>query len=341
MKKYLFFLFVSTVLSKSVLAEDIAPLFEKLNPSVVTIQTIQLKILNDTETPTQALGSGVIIDKSGLILTAAHVVDTANTIGVKLHDDSVIEADIVKSVPSADIALLRLKEVPENLKVAKLGDSGELKVGNQIFVIGSPFGVEHSLSVGHLSGTMERGLLANGAMVGYLQTDAAINQGNSGGPMFNLNGEVVGIVSFILSKSGGFNGIGFAVDINTTKSVLLDNGAHFWTGFDGLFLGEKLSRILNVPQKNGVLVQRVTSNSFAEQIGLVGGFFQAEILGENLWLGGDIILSIQGETCDSPHNLSNIKNTIDNLRVGDEVTMKILRYGVVLNLKRRVVSKDI
>ena len=111
MKKYLFFLFVSTVLSKSVLAEDIAPLFEKLNPSVVTIQTIQLKILNDTETPTQALGSGVIIDKSGLILTAAHVVDTANTIGVKLHDDSVIEADIVKSVPSADIALLRLKAV--------------------------------------------------------------------------------------------------------------------------------------------------------------------------------------------------------------------------------------
>jgi len=340
MKKFFFPLFICLLLVNNLLAQDLAPLFAKLDPSVVTIQTIEVKIAEGSATPTNALGSGVIIDKSGLILTAAHVVETANSIGVKLEDDKIVEAEIVKSIPTADVALLRLKEVPANLKVATLGNSDDLKVGNQVITIGSPFGVEHSLSVGYVSGKMKRDLLAGGEMVGYIQTDAAINQGNSGGPMFNLKGEVMGIVSFILSQGGGFDGIGFAIDINTTKKVLLETSDHFWTGFDGLFLGEELSRILNVPQKNGVLIQRVTSNSFAQQLGLKGGFFQTEILGKKLWLGGDIILSMQGTSCNTPHNLSDIKHTIDHLNIGDQVTMKVLRYGAVLELNRTIVSKN-
>ena len=338
MKKYYFSLLICLALVSNLMAQDLAPLFAKLDPSVVTIQTVQVNISSGTPTPTNALGSGIIIDETGLILTAAHVVETANAIGVKLSTDEIVEAEIVKTVPTADVALLKLKRVPPGLKVATLGNSDDLKVGNQVITIGSPFGVEHSLSVGYVSGKMKKGVVAGGEMVGYIQTDAAINQGNSGGAMFNLKGEVIGIVSFILSQGGGFDGIGFAIDINTTRKVLLENKDHFWTGFDGVFLGDDLSKILNVPQSNGVLIQRVTTNSFADQLGLQEGFFQAEILGQKLWLGGDIILSMQGTSCASPHNLDNIKHAIEHLKEGEPVTMKILRHGKVIELNRSIVA---
>ena len=338
MIKYYFSLLICLALVSNLMAQDLAPLFAKLDPSVVTIQTVQVNISAGTPTPSNALGSGIIIDESGLILTAAHVVETANAIGVKLSTDEIVEAEIVKTVPTADVALLKLKRVPPGLKVATLGNSDDLKVGNQVITIGSPFGVEHSLSVGYVSGKMKKGVVAGGEMVGYIQTDAAINQGNSGGAMFNLKGEVIGIVSFILSQGGGFDGIGFAIDINTTRKVLLENKDHFWTGFDGVFLGDDLSKILNVPQSNGVLIQRVTSNSFADQLGLQEGFFQAEILGQKLWLGGDIILSMQGTSCASPHNLDNIKHAIEHLKEGEPVTMKILRHGKVIELNRSIAA---
>ena len=339
MIKYYFSLLICLALFNNVLAQDLAPLFAKLDPSVVTIQTVQVNISSGTPTPSNALGSGIIIDETGLILTAAHVVETANAIGVKLSTDEIVEAEIVKTVPTADVALLKLKRVPPGLKVATLGNSDDLKVGNQVITIGSPFGVEHSLSVGYVSGKMKKGVVAGGEMVGYIQTDAAINQGNSGGAMFNLKGEVIGIVSFILSQGGGFDGIGFAIDINTTRKVLLENKDHFWTGFDGVFLGDDLSKILNVPQSNGVLIQRVTTNSFADQLGLQEGFFQAEILGQKLWLGGDIILAMQGTSCANPHNLDNIKHAIEHLKEGEPVTMKILRHGKIIELNRSIVAK--
>jgi len=315
-------------------SQDLSPLFQQLNPSVVTIQTTEFKISKDEINQSSALGSGVIIDKSGLILTAAHVIETANIIAVKLHDDQIVEAEIIKSVPNADIALLRLKEVPKGLVVAEIGSSDDLNIGNQVMVIGAPFGIEHSLSSGYVSGKMERGLLVDGTMAKFIQTDASINHGNSGGPMFDVNGKLVGIVSFILSEGGGFDGIGFAVAINTATDLLLKDDSHFWIGFDGVFLDENLSSILNVPQKTGVLVQRVTKGSFADQLGLNPGFFQSEILGRKLWLGGDIILSILGTTCDSPHNLQSIKSTIQHLTADDEVQMEVLRHGKVITLDR-------
>ena len=175
-------------------------------------------------------------------------------------------------------------------------------------------------------------MISNGEMASYIQTDASINQGNSGGPMFNIKGEVIGIVSFILTNSGGFEGLGFAVDTNTAKKVLFDVNS-FWTGFDGLFLNEGLAGIFNTPQKSGVLIQRVTPNSFADKIGLKPGVIQAEILGQNLWIGGDIILSIQGLSCNEPHDLGTVKKQIENLKAGDQVLIEVLRKGKVLTLK--------
>lgn len=175
-------------------------------------------------------------------------------------------------------------------------------------------------------------MITNGEMASFIQTDASINHGNSGGPMFNMNGELIGIVSFILSQSGGFEGLGFAVDIDTTKKILFDVNS-FWTGFDGLFLNEVLAGVLNTPQRSGVLIQRVTPNSFADKIGVKGGIVQGEILGQKLWFGGDIILSIQGLSCNTPHDLGNIKQQIENLKVGDKVLIEVLRKGKIKVLK--------
>jgi S1-C subfamily serine protease len=150
--------------------------------------------------------------------------------------------------------------------------------------------------------------------------------------MFNMKGELIGIVSFILSQSGGFEGLGFGVDIDTAKKALFDVNS-FWTGFDGIFLNEVFASVLNTPQKSGVLIQRVTPNSFADKIGIKAGYVQADIMGQKLWLGGDIILSIQGLSCNAPHDLGNIKKQIENLKAGDQVLIEVLRKGEVLILE--------
>ena len=325
---YLVILVITTNLN----AQDLSALFKELDPSVVTIEVIEYKVKDDKITSSGGLGSGVIIDKEGFILTAAHVVESANKVSVKLQNGVEFTADVLSSSTAADVALLKIRTVPINLKPVKVGSSNASEVGEQILVIGAPLGLEHSLSVGHISRKMKKNIISNGEMAGFIQTDASINHGNSGGPMFNAKGELIGIVSFILSNSGGFEGLGFAVDIDTAKKVLFDVNS-FWTGFEGVFLSEGLAGVFNTPQKSGVLIQRITPNSFADKIGLKPGVIQAEILGQKLWLGGDIILSIQGLSCNAPHDLGNIKKQIESLKVGDKVLIEVLRKGKVLMLE--------
>jgi serine protease Do len=325
---YLLILCITTSLN----AQDLSTLFEHLDPSVVTIEIVEYKVKDQQLTTSGGLGSGVIINKEGLIITAAHVVESANEISVKLQNGASFVADVLSSSTAADVALLKLRTVPPNLKPATVGSSSDSKIGEQILIIGAPRGLEHSLSVGHISRKMDKNMISNGEMAGFIQTDASINQGNSGGPMFNLKGELIGIVSFILTNSGGFEGLGFAVDIDTAKKVLFDVNS-FWTGFDGVFLSEGLAGVFNTPQKSGVLMQRVTPNSFADKIGLKPGVIQAEILGQKLWLGGDIILSIQGLSCNAPHDLGNIKKQIESLKVGDKVLIEVLRKGKIKTLE--------
>ena len=306
--------------------QDVSELFARLDSSVVTIQVTQYKIQEQQLRSTSGLGSGVIISSDGLVLTAAHVVVFANEVVVKFANETIYPADVLAVAAAADVALLKLRIIPVGLKPAKLGESNTSKIGEQILVIGAPLGLEHSLSVGHISRKMKKNMLSNGELATFIQTDAAINQGNSGGPMFNLKGELIGIVSFILSNSGGFEGLGFAVDVDTIKKSLLEVNS-FWAGFEGLFLSEALAGVLNTPQASGLLVQRVVPNSFAHDIGLKPGFLQSVILGQKLWLGGDIILSIQGMSCNTPHDLGTIKKQIDTLKKGDNVLIEVLRKG--------------
>lgn len=328
MRMVQFVLTILILLPATLLAEDFSDLYEKLSPSVVTIHTSSSN--SEKKVTVSGLGSGVVIGPDRII-TAAHVVHTAKSIQVKFKDGYTSEAEIISSITSSDVALLRLINPPDNIVVAKTTDSSKVRIGEPVFVIGAPFGIEHTLSVGHLSGRVDRGLMAGGEEVTFLQTDSAINQGNSGGPMFNRDGKVIGIVSFILSKGGGFDGIGFAVSINGAEKSLMQ-ASDFWAGFDGILLNTEFAAALNVPEGAGMLVQHVVTGSPAEKAGLRGGVVTATIAGTTVSLGGDVVLSIAGIICDEPHSFAEIKEQVASLPEGEGFILSVLRAGKIVNL---------
>ncbi len=229
-----------------------AELYREVLPTFVTIATT--RAIRTQEGPQQqaGIGSGVLISPECHVLTAAHVVDGADSIIVKTHDGQLRRAELVFSEASADIALIRLAQPAPELAHAKLGDSDRLAVGQRAYALGSPYGLERSFSVGHISGFREFDRLYDGTILAeFIQTDAAINSGNSGGPVFNSQGELIGIASRILTLSGGFEGLGFVVTINTAKQLLaLEDRA--WMGFEGIHLNAaQLAQLLNLDQRGG------------------------------------------------------------------------------------------
>ena len=315
-------------------AQNLSALFKQVRPAVVVITTEETEISAAADfqpVSTKGLGSGVFIE-GGLILTAAHVVQTANVVLVKFYDGHESFANVAASSVQADVALLELEDVPEDVAPARLGDSDKVEVGDQIFVVGAPYGLSYTLTVGHISGRVASPTLTNNlAAVEYFQTDASINQGNSGGPMFNMDGEVVGIVSSILTKSGGFEGLGFAATSNVTRSVLLE-GQSFWTGAEAYLLTGAMARLFNVPQEAGFLVQRVATDSPAHRLGLQPGYLPVELAGEEFMLGGDIILKMVGIAVGPGERLAQIQQRLSQLRPGDRLSVEVLRGGEIINL---------
>jgi serine protease Do len=313
--------------SASASTPDYASLYAIHSESVVTVHTLSMTA--GEERPTIGLGSGVLINQSR-ILTAAHVVQSADLIRIQFHDGTQIPAVVLSSIESSDIALLKLARAHPAPVVATLGDSSKARIGEPVFIIGSPFGLTQTLSIGHLSGRIERGLVAGGTPIELLQTDTAINSGNSGGPMFNAAGEVIGIVSFILSKGGGFDGIGFATSSNTAEEALL-NSSGLLAGFEGVFLDEFLASLLNIPQ-TGILVQRVVNDSIAQKAGLRAGTVPSQIGGQNLRLGGDVILEINGVACHSPHELQALSDSSATLSADNTYSLLVFRDGKTVEL---------
>jgi len=308
---------------------DFADLYENHSESVVTVYTVSLTIKDGRQASAQGVGSGVLIE-ADQILTAAHVVDGAQAIEVLFTDGTRIRADVISSLESSDVALLKLQTAHPSAKAAVLADSDDTRIGSEVFIIGSPFGISQTLSVGHLSGRINRGLMAGGAPIEFLQTDTAINTGNSGGPMFNTNGEVIGIVSFILTKSGGFDGIGFATAINTAKQALLSSSGVL-AGFEGIMLDETMAELLNYPEP-GLLVQRVFADSIIGRAGLQAGVVPAEIAGQSMLLGGDLILEINGLVCQSPHDFQLVKASTLSLADDESYAITVFRNGEVVDL---------
>ena len=307
-----------------------AELYEQVVPTVVTIFTSQQVFTKVGEEAQRGMGSGVLISSDGHVLTAAHVVDGSDVIVVKMHDGSMHKAELLFSEGSADIALLLLKAPAPDLPHAALGDSDLLAVGQAVYVIGAPYGLENSYSLGNISGFREFNRLYDGTILAeFIQTDAAINSGNSGGPMFNSKGEVIGISSRILTESGGFQGLGFVVTINTAKQLLaLEDRA--WTGLDSIFLDrDRLATFLNLDYEGGLLVQRVARGSPADKAGIRGGTVPAEIAGRELLLGGDLILEMGGqEACHA----ACLVQSASQIRQHDHIRVKLLRGGKLMEV---------
>jgi S1-C subfamily serine protease len=224
--------------------------FKRVNSSVVVIKTIR-EVIGDPQSERVSVaevGSGVLISNDGEILTAAHLVQTADIVLVQFSSGDLIAAKVIASEPAADVALLKLtRPSPADVLPAKLGDSDKTEVGDQIFIVGAPHGISYTLSVGYISGRRRPNLVYSGlSLAEFFQTDAAINQGNSGGPMFNMKGEVVGVVSAIISNSGGSEGLGFVATSNMARQLLLEQKS-FWSGVSGYFITNESAKLLNVP----------------------------------------------------------------------------------------------
>jgi serine protease Do len=327
------------IFTVTVNTQNLSELYNEVKSSVVVINIISVKpvkINDDFNLLAKATqGSGVLVSKDGLIWTAAHVVQSAELVQVEFLDGEVYEANVLSSNPMADVALLKINGEFElkDKKVVKIGNSDMQNIGDDIFVIGAPFGIKQSLSKGIISGKHYPDTLNNSFMnVEFLQTDAAINIGNSGSPMFNMKGEIIGVTSRIHSASGSFNGIGFAISSNTAKRLLMDQ-PNVWTGMNSIVLTGDVAKALNIPQESGLLVLSLSSKGSASKIGLRGGFIDATIDGVELLIGGDIILNYAGFNFSQLNVQNLINEKLETYKKGDSVSMTILRQGKIITIK--------
>lgn len=342
--KKVFVLVMTIIAFVQTYAQDLSGMFEKVSPAVVQIQTKEKEVVGEGQTKqtvtAEGLGSGVLISSDGFILTAAHVVQTAEDVKVVFKNEEVIPAKIISVEKSADVALIKLVWPPsdKSIYIPKVGDSDQIKTGKQVFVIGSPYGLAQSLSAGHISGRHEKKSVShNMTLMEFFQTDAAINTGNSGGPMFDMKGEVIGIVSYILSESGGFQGLGFAATSNMATNLLLKEKG-IWFGVDGMLVTGGLAYILNLPQKGGLLIQKVADLSPGMIMGLQGGVYNMEIEGEKIIVGGDVILSIQGEKIENEEDMLNLRETLKSLTIGDKMELTVMRGGKIVDLNYTIIK---
>ena len=319
-------------------AQPLRDVFRLVNPSVVLIRTTagavaRGPVTNDTPPPQENLGSGVLVSRDGKVLTAAHIATADATIEVAFLDGQPIPARVVARAPFADIALLQLSRVPPSAVVASLGNSDLIDTGDQVFTIGAPFGANHSLAVGWVSARRTPPNVYEGAMaLELIQTDLAIFEGNSGGPLFNLTGDVVGIVTHVLSKEGATGGPSFSVTSNVARRLMIDE-RRTWLGVESFMLEGPFAEAFNLPQPVGLLVQAVADGSLAAQLGLRGGSLRAVLADEELFVGGDVILEMLGTPVTaSPSFLSAFMTALDAVKAGDTITALVWRGGQVVRL---------
>jgi S1-C subfamily serine protease len=317
-------------------AQTVREVFQKVAPSVVVIRGRGREVTASGQTRYTETGSGVLVSADGEVMTASHVVHALDEITVEFLGGETVTARVVASEPAADLSLLKLDRVPPGSRIATMADSSTVQVGDQVVVVGAPYGLSHSLSVGYISARWAPNTVYRTMpMAEFFQTDAVINTGNSGGPMFSMKGEVIGIVSHNISKSGGSEGLGFVVTLNTARQLLLEKRS-FWSGLEGLALTDELADLLNLPDRAaGFMVKTVAKGSPADQVGLRGATQIVRISGHEIPLGGDIILAVQGIPA-SAANAVRVRDALNHLASGDPFTVRILRAGEVLELTGRM-----
>jgi S1-C subfamily serine protease len=313
-------------------AQNLDDLFRKVNPSVVVIRAKGRDVSAGGVTRFNETGSGVLVSSDGRVMTASHVVNAMDEITVESLGGESVRATIISSDAAADISLLKLERVPAGMKEAKMADSSTVKVGDQVMVIGAPYGLAHSMSAGWISARWPPNtIFRDMPLAEFFQTTATINTGNSGGPMFNMAGEVIAIVSQNISKSGGSEGLGFVVTVNTAKKLLIERKV-FWSALQGTMLTGDLAAVFNVPAPAAFLVKTVAQGSMAWDMGLQGGDRILSIGGKEIAVGGDIILSVDGIPVVSEDNIEKIRNRLAAEPPGTPFKTNVLRAGKVMEL---------
>jgi S1-C subfamily serine protease len=303
--------------------EPLATLFERVSPSVVSIQAMKINKAKPQRRFETVVGSGVVIERDGQILTNAHVVDGAASLSVTLDSGTRAPARVVGLDPVLDLALLRIDN-PSPLPAGKLGDSGGLRVGDEVVAIGNPIGLDQTMTRGIVSGLNR--LLPGLSDQPMIQTDAPINPGNSGGPLFDRCGAVIGINTFISEDA---QSIGFAVPVNAAKAILRDlrelgRVVRPWLGMQGREIDSRLGSLIRMPMTPGYLVEIVYDGSPADRAGIRGGSLSVVIQGEEYLLGGDILTAIQGASIRTHQEyLARVRT----LRPGQRVKISIVRDG--------------
>ena len=272
-----------------------------------------------TQNTNSSLGSGFIIDSDGYVVTNHHVIKDADEIIVRLKDRRELKATVIGSDARSDIALLKIKA--DNLPVVKIGKSSNLKVGSWVMAIGSPFGFDHSVSVGVISATGRT--LPSENYVPFIQTDVAINPGNSGGPLFNLDGEVIGINSQIYSRTGGFMGLSFAIPVDVATDIVeqLKRTGHAQWGWLGVLIqdvNKELASSFGMDKPMGAVVLRVLEDTPAKQGGI-------EV--------GDVITHFGKSTINRS---SDLPLAVGQARIGSSVKVRVIRDGKQKRLKVKI-----
>jgi serine protease Do len=340
----------SSAAAPTMIPGNFSELAEKAKPSVVNIRTVkhikgggqvfrhffdaprgQRNPHNDFFAPffenrpepdykQRSLGSGFIFDKDGYIVTNNHVIENADQIKVKLADESEYDATVIGRDPNTDLALIKI-DAPKSLKPLHLGDSDTLKVGNWVTAIGSPFGLEQTVTAGIVSAKGRT--IGSGPYDDFIQTDASINPGNSGGPLINMAGEVVGINTAIIARA---QGIGFAIPINLAKGIinqLKENGevSRGWLGVGIQELSPELANYYRISEKKGVLVTQVNEGDPADKAGIKVK---------------DIILAIDGTPVYTARDLSM---RIASTPVGQKINIKLVRDGKGMTVKAELAKR--
>ena len=311
--------------------------YKKALPSVVNILSTAVSFdFFYGPVPQQGQGSGFILDKQGHILTNNHVIDNAQKVEVTLSDKHKYKATVVGVDKGHDLALLQINNAPD-LQPATLAESTSLTVGQRVYAIGNPFG---------LSGTMTRGIISairsirgpgNSPIEDAIQTDAAVNPGNSGGPLLNSRGEVIGVTTLIANNGADqSSGIGFAIPVNTAKAVIADFAKYGRIrrpslDISTLAIGPDIAEQIGLPADYGVLIQRVLPGGAADKAGLHGGTQRAGYLGNMAVMsGGDLIIAMDGQEIANTQDLAAAMNSH---KADDEVTLTIFRGRRKMDVK--------
>jgi S1-C subfamily serine protease len=289
-------------------------------------------------------GSGSIIDTRGYVLTNNHVIENAYKVFINLADGSQYEGTVVGTDPDNDIAVLKF-DPPRGteLRAVDYGDSGNLKVGQKVLAIGNPFALERTLTVGIVSGLGRPIQISRQHIVrDMIQTDASINPGNSGGPLLDTQGRMIGINTMIYSPSGGSVGIGFAVPVNTAKRVvaeIIDHGKvrRGWIDATMVQIFPSLVRYAKLPVNSGLLVSRTRRNGFAEKAGIRQGSEPVQYGRSVIYLGGDIITSVDGMKTNS---LADLYSALEDNKPGERIKVEILRSGRTLELDLTLADRE-